>query len=154
MTAPKTKYPISSFGPELMAFLVKSGREQVILKFEGPRGKAAANTFRRRIHTLRQRMRQENHSDYPIAARAKVSIFWGEDAIPFGAPQEWKEDFRGHRGAYVVGRPHDTEFLSVLQEAGVTVDRPPLSDPAPKPVEDPGPPRPSILDDIYDEVKK
>lgn len=149
MTAPKTKYPISSFGPELMAFLVKSGQEKVTLKFEGDRGYKEANRFRRRVHTLRQRMREENHSDYIVASRAIVSIFWGNEAIPHGAPAEWVDDFNHHKGALVIGRPHDADFGDVLKAAGVEVPQTRLPEPAPNPQPDGDHPPPSMLDDIF-----
>lgn len=124
MTAPKTKYPIASFGPELMAFLTKSGREKVVLRFEGERGFSQASIFRRRIHTLRQQMRIENHPDHKFAARAKVRIVFGDAAVDEGGPKEWAGDDSHHRGALVIGQPHDMEFNEVLQQADLEIRRP------------------------------
>lgn len=119
MTKPKTKYPIESFGPALMQALIRGGREKLTLKFLGEDGKRDAHTFQRRIHTLRQRMREVEHEDYIIVTRARVSIFWGDRAIPFGAPADWKDDHNGHKGAFIVIRPQDTEFIDVLANAGI-----------------------------------
>lgn len=124
MTAPKTKYPIESFGPELMAALLKGGREPVLIPFEGPLGKKTAHNFQRRIHTLRRRMREENHPQYMVATRARVSLFWGEKAAELDPKrfESLREDYDGKRGAVIVIRPHDTEFASILNKAGIEVD--------------------------------
>jgi len=140
VTAPKTKYPIEAFGPELMTALVEGGRRRIVIPFSegGGEGKKKAHTFQRRIHTLRQRMRQENHQDYMIAARAKVSLFWGDKAVSEGGPEAWKDDPDGKRGALIVIRPHDSEFAEVLASVGITAGgvMPPKSEAEPKPEPD------------------
>lgn len=168
MTAPKTKYPVSSFGPELMAFLIRAGRERIMLTFasqqvpeeEGSEklewdgsGKKKAHAFQRRIHTLRRRMQDEKHPDYRFAARARVSIFWGPNAVLEGAPKEWINDHKGDRGAIIVGRPHDTEFGDALKAAGVDVSTPgaPPIEPSPEPVSGPHS-TPAPLSDMLDEI--
>jgi hypothetical protein len=121
MTKPKTKYPIESFGPQLMQALIRGGREKVVIPFPGENGdgKRKAHSFQRRIHTLRSRMRQEEHPDYMIATRAKVSIMWGEKATEYGHP-EWKDDDQGQRGALIVIRPQDSEFEDELAKMVVS----------------------------------
>ena len=123
MTKPKSRYPVESFGPELMAVLLKGSREKVILRFEGPdgEGKRRAHSFHRRIHTLRSKMREENHPDHALAARALCSIYWGARAVTEGAPTSWAPDFSGRMGALIVIRPRDSEFDDVLKQAGVEV---------------------------------
>lgn len=71
MTRPKRAYPVSSYGPELMAALVKANREPVTLDF--PNRRIAAK-FQLRINQLRAAMRGENHPDYPFAARVVCSL--------------------------------------------------------------------------------
>lgn len=125
MTAPRTKFPIEAFGPELMAALTAGGRRKVIIKFDEPEGFGIrkARNFQRRIHTLRQRMRQENHPDYKVAARARCSLFWGTRAVvEQGAPEAWRDDQKGLLGAWIVLYPHDSEFSSVLERSGIKVD--------------------------------
>lgn len=146
MTKPKTRYPISSFGPELMSALIKGGRKKLALKFENVddeqyTGRRRAKKFQLRIYTLRGRMREENHPDFPIASRAIVSVIWGSKAIAHGAPESWREDYNGKRGALVVIRPQDSEFGDVLTAAGVTVDPP--STPSPVPFAEPT--RPAVV---------
>jgi hypothetical protein len=120
MTAPKSKYPIESFGPELMAALLKGSRERLVVPFVGESGKRMAHSFQKRIHTLRQRMREEKHPSYVIAARAMVSIFWGERAVGVhDCAKEWGDDYNGNRGAIIVIRPRDSEFTDILAEVGV-----------------------------------
>lgn len=129
MSRSKTRYPVESFGPELMAVLLKGSREKVILKFEGAEGagKKQAHAFHRRIHTLRSKMREEDHPDFNLAARALVSIFWGARATQEGGdkvPVEWASDIAGKRGAIIVLRPRDSEFDDILKQAGVEVPKP------------------------------
>lgn len=129
MTKPKSKYPVASFGPELLNFLRKAGQEKVVVVFadEGEpqgKGKKTAHNFQRRVNTLRSKMREENHPDYKFVYRVKVSIFWGADAIPHGASKEWEHDTKGDRGAIVVGQPHDLEFRDALVKAGLSFDPP------------------------------
>jgi len=126
MTQPKTKYPIESFGPELMEAIVRGGKPGglVVLKFDKPGGRKHARQFQLRVQQLRTRMRELNHPDYPIAARAMVSMKWGEKAIAHGAPEDWREDYYGEKGCYIVISPRDSEFNDALKAAGIEL-RPP-----------------------------
>lgn len=153
MTEPKTKYPIESFGPELMKALVRGSREKVILTFDGAdgSGKKRAHGFQRRIHTLRQRMRQLNHPDYVLATRAKCSILWGEKAAQYGK-KEWEADDQGQRGALIVIQPHDSEFDDVLAEAKYLSADKPLAD-ATAPITE-IPRQKDALDDLLTELDK
>lgn len=125
MTRPRNKYPIESFGPELMTALVKGGKEGLELRFET---KTLAHRFQQRVHMLRQRMREESHPDYTVASRAVVSLLWG----PKSEVKEWDEDHMGKKGALIRIRPRDSEFGQVLKNAGVTEqeinERDPLAD--------------------------
>jgi hypothetical protein len=150
MTEPRTKFPIESFGPELMTALLKGGRERLAIPFAGPdgAGKRKAHMFQRRIHTLRQRMRQENHPDYMLATRARVSLFWGERAVDEGGPPEWREDPDGHLGALIVIRPHDSEFSDILSQAGIKAGEVSSSE-APTVI----PASVASIDDLLDDLK-
>lgn len=127
MTSPKTKYPIEAFGPELMTALVAGGQREVIIPFDNlsnieGSGKRRGHKFQQRIHMLRQRMRELEHPDYKFAARARVSLFWGDRAAAELGDKfaSFAGDDRGLRGAVVVIRPHDSEFSDILTKAGVT----------------------------------
>lgn len=155
MTEPRTKYPLESFGPELMAALLKGGLERIVIPFFGPEGKKKAHNFQRRIHTMRRRMADVQHPNYMVATRARVSLFWGESAYKIDPKQflDFKEDYNGHRGAVIVIQPHDMEFRDVLTKAGVEVtgdmaapiDLPTLPSPA-----EPG--TKTTLEDLLDEL--
>lgn len=112
MTAPKTRFPLSSFGPELMIALTKGGREGLTLKFKT---RKMAHRFQIRCNTLRSRMRQEGHPDYQIASRAVVSLVFGEK---IGR----KDDPYGEREAHIIIRPRDSEFGEALKNAGVKLE--------------------------------
>ena len=150
MTSPKTKYPIESFGPELMRALVEGGKRRLVIPFAGAGGggKRLAHTFQRRIHTLRQRMREEKHKDYEIAMRAKVSLFVGNKAVEEGGPQEWKEDEQGKRGALIVIAPQDAEFEGVLSAVGIHFDK--VTQPI---AQEPKAESPPLDDSFLDELK-
>lgn len=168
MTLPKTKFPIESFGPELMQALVRGGREKFIIPFPGAEGagKRKAHKFQQRIHMLRGRMRNEKHPDYPLAARVRVSLFWGDKAVAQGAPKEWTGDDAGNLGAFIVIRPQDSEFADDLAKALAArpTEEPDISGEAPtnifSPVTGPGelpaPPisRPATVDDLIAELDK
>lgn len=103
-TRPKSKFPIESFGPELMEFLLKVGRgATVTLSF--PRRKDATR-FRMRVHMLRQRMREADHPEYKMAAKARLSLHWENGKGP-------------NDPATLVGKPFDSEFADILKTAGV-----------------------------------
>src|SRR5687768_4773528 len=72
----RSKLPIESFGPELMTALLAGSKGEVRL----PMPYRTAVNFRRRIHQLRARMREENHPQRGLVERAQVRILWGKDA--------------------------------------------------------------------------
>jgi hypothetical protein len=120
MPRKKTRYPIESFGPELMEALLKGGRERLIITFAGGNsvGFKKAVRFQQRINMLRSRMREENHQQHPLAMRVKVSRAWGDKAVALGAPDIWKDDVDGRDfGCLVVLQPQDQEFAEELSHA-------------------------------------
>ena len=127
----KKAQPIESFGPEMMAALLKGSREKLTLEFPAYR---SAVYFMARIHLLRKQMREANHPEYNIAARARVSLSFGPDA---GYPEvEIKLDSQGGKRpvdrevpAKITISPHDSEFGDVLKNAGVEIMA--RNDPAP-----------------------
>jgi len=125
----KTKFPIASFGTELMSALLRGAREKYTIRFDNiedldKSGWRKAKRFQARIHTLRARMREENHPDFPLAARSVVSVLTGTMAVEAGGPREWAGDEIGHRGALVMLRPKDSEFKGELERAGVEIHSP------------------------------
>lgn len=102
MTQPKSKYPIESFGPELMQILLKAGRgETVVLNF--PHRKDARR-FQQRLHMLRGRMRELKHELTDVVARARTSLRYE------GGPED---------PATLTVAQYDSEFADVLKEAKI-----------------------------------
>lgn len=126
----KSKTPIESFGPELMALLLKGALGEVRVKMTYKR----AVLLRRRIYQLRHAMREANDPNYTLAARAKLSILWGEKA---GLAPSQSPDIHNSKNvprpadtscdAIFVVAPHDSEFTKALQDAGVKIDMPDIA---------------------------
>lgn len=125
-----SRYPVSSFGPELMAILVKGSTEEVRLPC--PDRKTMRN-LQARLHMLRGAMAREKHQMYEVVTRARTS-------------QSWKigGDNKPHDWALVV-RPQDSQFADIIKKAGITVepaDAANLILDVPEPV---APPEPTVL---------
>lgn len=112
----KRRYPVSSFGPAMMAALKKGAVEKVVLKFPNLK---SATFFHHRLHLLRAAMREENHSESALVSRARATKEWGEKLGPAFA-----DDVRGLRACHIVIQPNDDQFNSVLEEAGIDVKPP------------------------------
>lgn len=118
----RTKVPIESFGPELMAALLHGSTKE----FRFPLPFRDAVKFRRRIHMLRTRMREEDHPQRQLVERARVSIVWGKEA---GQPEpELRRTDNSNRvpvdldtPCVVVIKPYDVEFQAALTAAGVDI---------------------------------
>lgn len=122
MTRTATKYPIESFGPEIMAALTKGSQEEYSITLPSYRD---AVRFQQRIHMLRKRMREEQHPLYTVAARVHISLAWGIDA---GFPEVATTVIgKGNRvpvdrsaKTKVTLKPRDSEFTAALLEAGIS----------------------------------
>lgn len=110
------RYPVSSFGPEIMAALVKGSKERIVLQFPN---QAAAITFQHRIHTLRSSMRKEDHPACELVSRARASRVYGKKLGP-----EYADDPDGKRACHLVIQPNDLQFADVVKAAGVEIDPP------------------------------
>lgn len=118
MTKPRTGFPVSSFGPELMALLLKGAHEPVELRLSWRR----ANYLRKRLNHLRSQMRKENHQAYELAARAKVRVI-----VPPGT--ETRRTISGnsipkdHEAMTIVRvSPQDEEWTELIRAAGVDIN--------------------------------
>lgn len=119
----RSKVPIESFGPELMAALIAGSTKE----FRFDLSYSNAVKFRRRIHQLRARMREESHPQAKLVERARVSILWGAEA-GFPEPLLRKTDNSNRvpvdlntRTAVII-KPYDVEFSAALKLAGLQVD--------------------------------
>lgn len=130
MTKPKAKQPLESFDPRLMQLLINGARSRIVIPFIGDGMKAKAHQFQRRLHTLRSRMRQENHEHTATVSRCVTRLFWGINAVQEGlldpidekdsqtaehAKQLWKNDGAGRLGAFLVVEPTDAKFDNILK---------------------------------------
>jgi hypothetical protein len=108
----KSKTPVVSFGPQLMAVLLKGSRERVELDFTSEPSRAVAMAFR--LNQLRQAMRAENHEHAKLVYRAKVLAVRDGNNKPTGQ---------------LIVSPKDAEFESALVAAGVELPSAPALDP-------------------------
>lgn len=113
MTRP-SRYPVDSFGPELMAALVKGSREIITI----PCPDAATLLFlQQRIHMLRGAMGREKHPNYTLVQRARTSRMWDEpDGKRVAKPTKAATNFR------LIIQPNDHQFADLIKQAGVDVD--------------------------------
>lgn len=117
----KRVHLVASFGPEVMQALLRGAREEFTV---GPLPYRQAIQFMQRLNKLRQAMMNENHVQYPIVARTKITVVWGEKAgLP---PVEEKLSSRNVPSprdinvlAKLIIRPHDSEFNKVLIDSGI-----------------------------------
>jgi len=110
----RTKYPLESFGPELLELLRRVGRgETLAIPFKTRR---LAKTFQRRIWMLKNRLREADHELWPIASRVRTSI-------RFAGKADEPETVTLH--------PYDSEFKEAISAIGVEapkLDHDPLED--------------------------
>lgn len=120
---PRTKLPIESFGPEIMTALI-AGATRVV---ELPMAYGTAVRFRRRVHQLRARMREEGHPQRTLVERTRVSIVWGKEA-GLAEPELRRTDHSQkvpvdkQTPCKVVLKPYDEEFNAALKAANINVD--------------------------------
>lgn len=117
------KAPVSSFGPEVLATLLRGARE----RFEVSLPYNEAISFHLRLHSLRRAMREEQHPQLSIVERVTVSVVWGEKAGFPAVPQRYNsrnvpypEDRK--TPAKLIVQPHDLRFRNALTRAGVHAD--------------------------------
>lgn len=119
----RTPPPVTSFGPEIMAALLRGSKE----RFEIPMPYRDAIKFTMRIHSLRHAMRTEGHEQVNVVSMTKVRVLWGERAglppVPErknsrNVPYPENSDIP----AKVVIEPHDREFAQALIAAGIKAD--------------------------------
>lgn len=121
----KSRYPLESFGPEIMAALLRGATQTVRI----PTTYRLGVQFRRRVHQLRGRMKEEGHPEYALAARTKVQLLFGPEAGLEPVPTRRGPGTRHilhpedpSVPAVLVLSPHDSEFTSLLSKAGISAD--------------------------------
>jgi hypothetical protein len=100
-----SRYPLASFGPELMEVLLKGARERVEIPFPDHRTMAF---FQMRIQMLRGAMARESHPQYSLAARARTARTWD-----FASKDK-------NKNCVLVIQPNDFQFRDILAGIGIT----------------------------------
>lgn len=141
-----SRYPLASFGPELMEILLKGARERVEIPCPDHRTMAF---LQMRIQMMRGAMARENHPQYSIAARARTARTW---------------DFESkdkNKKCVLVIQPNDYQFRDILAGAGIVpqphtedllIDAPPPPTPA-DPTVEPSPEPQTDIPSPYDRFK-
>src|SRR3954464_1002085 len=105
MTRPK-RSPVASFGPELLALLVKGATERVEVPMKSRKD---LQMLQLRIQMLRGAMGREKHPMYDLVQRARTARMW--DGEP-GRETNWR----------LIVQPHDIQFRDAILAAGIKVD--------------------------------
>lgn len=116
MTRSKYKQPLESFDPRLIQLLLRGALQPLIIPCPT---RKYATILQRRLHTLRARMRDEDHTQARNVTRTIVRRFWGIEAVREGlVPDDKRVDFLrdplGERGAYIVISKPDEMFEEML----------------------------------------
>lgn len=114
MTRP-SRYPVASFGPELMAVLIRGAKERVEIPMKSHK---EISWLQQRIHMLRGAMGREKHPNYTLVQRARTSRQWDDPEPPLRGkkPSAKATNFR------LIIEPNDIQFADAIRAAGVTVD--------------------------------
>jgi len=97
----RSRHPVSSFGQELLEALIRGGERE--LTIELPEVKNATYMVQR-LYELRKRMREENHPQWELASRCRISN------VTYVSKRPVKTNI-------VRIRPYDSEFRSALDKA-------------------------------------
>jgi len=107
MTRP-SRYPVSSFGPELLEILVRGAKDRVSIPCPNHKTMQA---LQMRIQMLRGAMGREKHPQYELTTRARTSRTWNREA---GKDVD----------CVLVIQPNDFQFSDILKSAGITPSAP------------------------------
>jgi hypothetical protein len=119
VTKPKqSRYPVSSFGPELMALLIKASRERVEIPCNSMK---QMKNLQMRIHMLRGAMSREKHAQYALVTKVHTSCTWDFDQFPSkkGRGKQFPIDATGCK---LLLYPKDSQFAELLAKAGIQVE--------------------------------
>jgi hypothetical protein len=111
---------LTSFGPEILQALIEGSRREVVVELSY----ADAVVMRKRMHTLRARMREDKHPLLNIVTAAKVTIRWGEEVATSKSRKNVHYPTDNNAIVELVIRPQDSTFRSALERAGIKVDAP------------------------------
>ena len=99
-----SRYPVSSFGPELLAILLKGATQRVTVPCPDQR---TMQHLQMRLQMLRGAMGREGHPNYQLVTRARTS-------------RDWDTDLEGTQSNFrLLIQPNDSQFAKLIKEAGV-----------------------------------
>ncbi len=98
--------PVSSYAPEFLEIFRRGAQEEVRITLHDSK---MAHRLRFRLNNLRRDLRKEMHTLAKVADGVTLRI----------------------EGATLTVEPSDDDFLSAIQEAGITIDAPTLPIPEP-----------------------
>lgn len=110
----KTPRPVESFGPEILAALLKGATDGISVSMPY----RTAVRFRLRIHQLREAMRKSAHEKYELCSRVRVSVKWPEETEVTRLGRHFVPSDRS-TPCLVLLQPNDTEFAEALRGAGI-----------------------------------
>lgn len=100
-----SRYMVSSFGPELLATLLKGARERVEIPCPDQR---TMQNLQMRLQMLRGAMQREKHPNYALVTRARTTRTWDADVGP-------------NANCVLVVQPNDSQFADIITKAGIHV---------------------------------
>jgi len=101
-----SRRPVASFGPQLMALLLKGAKEEVIVPCPD---RKTMNNLQMRLHMLRGAMDREKHVNYALVTRARTSRQWDEEG---GAASNFR----------LRVAPNDSVFDDMLKPLNLDID--------------------------------
>lgn len=105
----RSRYPVTSFGPELLALLLQGVNKRVEVECKTF---AEMTHLQMRLHMLRSAMRREKHPHSELVQRARTSRMW-DGGRNTRTPMS---NFR------LIVEPNDARFRDMITAAGVTID--------------------------------
>ena len=124
-----SRFPASSFGAELQATLREGANKELRLRFDS---EALATRFMHRINALRAALKREDHPDWQQLYRCGVHRDPGDRRT-------------------LILAPRDSEFRSVLKDAGVAVN--PIPEVKEFNIKTPSPDGPPSVDDFLSDLR-
>ena len=114
---PKLSRPVESFGPELLAALLKGATEEFFV----PMTWRQAIRFRQRVHSMRTVMRETGHPKFALCSKVSIGI-----ELPPGTQtvKSGRHSVPIDKGVQVQLRlyPNDSEFGPLRAAAGVQTE--------------------------------
>lgn len=110
----KAPRPVESFGPELLAALLKGATTGVTV----PMTWRQAIRFRQRVHQMRESMRKTSHPKYELCTRVRIGIELPTGCVTVKSGRHLVPTDKGVEVKLVLS-PNDSEFGPLLAAVGI-----------------------------------